>query len=108
MFCFDKKEIEEIKVKWGNIGLPSICLVILKNDKWYLLAYLAADDYYPFYFKETPVEDILPADDEEEQYLCDTLKPKVLQVLANYAIIELKGKKYKIPRYEYRKELDAK
>lgn len=108
MFCFDKKEMEEIMIKWGNIGLPSICLIISKNEKNCLLAYLAADDYHPFYFKETPVEDILLADDEEEQYLRDTLKPKVMQVLTNYAIIELKGKKDKIPRYEYLNKLKAK
>lgn len=108
MFCFDKKEMEEIMVKWGNIGLPSICLIISKNEKNCLLAYLAADDYHPFFFKETPVEDILFVDDEEEQYLRDTLKPKVLQILTNYAIIELKGKKHKIPRYEHLNELNAK
>ncbi len=79
-----------------------------RNDKYYVLAYLAADDYYPFYFKMTPVEDVVPADEEEEQSLCDELKPKVLQVLTNYVTIELRGNQYKIPRYEYLKELKAK
>lgn len=94
--------------KWNNIGLPSICLIISKNEKNYLLAYLAVNDYHPFFFKETPVEDILFADDEEEQYLRDTLKPNVLQVLTNYVTIELRGNKYKIPRYKYLNELNAK
>ena len=108
MFCYYKKEIKEIKIKWDNIGLPSICFIISKNDKYYVLAYLAADDYYPFYFKMTPVEDVVLADEKEEQFLCDELKPKVLQVLTNYVTIELRGNKYKIPRYEYLKELKAK
>lgn len=99
MFCYDKKEIKEIEEKWDNIDLPSVCFIISKNDKYYVLAYLAADDYYPFYFKKTPVEDVVLVDEEEEQSLCDELKPKVLQVLTNYATIELKGNKYKIPRY---------
>lgn len=108
MFCYDKKEIKEIEEKWDNMGPPDVCFIISKNDKYYVLAYLDAHEYYPFYFKKTPVEDILPADEEEEQYLCDELKPKVLQVLTNYATIELRGNKYKIPRYEYLKELKAK
>lgn len=108
MFCYYKKEIKEIEEKWDNIGLPSICFIISKNDKYYVLAYLDAAEYYPFYFKKTPVEDILPADEKEEQFLCDELKPKVLQVLTNYVTIELRGNKYKIPRYEYLKELKAK
>lgn len=108
MFCYDKKEIKEIEEKWDNIGLPNVCFIISKNDKYYVLAYLAADDYYPFYFKTTPVEDVVLADDEEEQFLCDRLKPKVLQILTNYVTIELRGNKYKIPRYEYLKELKAK
>lgn len=41
-------------------------------------------------------------------YKTPFLKPKVLQVLTNYATIELRGNKYKIPRYEYLKELKAK
>lgn len=108
MFCYDKKEIKEIEEKWDNMGPPDVCFIISKNDKYYVLAYLDAHEYYPFYFKKTPVEDILPADEEEEQYLCDELKPKVLQVLTNYATIELGGNKYKIPRYEYLKELKTK
>lgn len=108
MFCYDKKEIKEIEEKWDNMGPLDVCFIISKNDKYYVLAYLDAHEYYPFYFKKTPVEDILPADEEEEQYLCDELKPKVLQVLTNYATIELRGNKYKIPRYEYLKELKAK
>lgn len=109
MFCYDKKEIKEIEEKWDNMGLPDVCFIISKNDKYYVLAHLATDDnYYPFYFKKTPVEDILLADEEDEQSLCDELKPKVLQVLTNYATIELRGNKYKIPRYEYLKELKAK
>lgn len=108
MFCYDKKEIKEIEEKWDNMGPPDVCFIISKNDKYYVLAYLDAYEYYPFYFKKTPVEDILLADEEEEQYLCDWLKPKVLQVLTNYATIELGGNKYKIPRYEYLKELKAK
>lgn len=99
MFCYDKKEIKEIEEKWDNMGLPDVCFIISKNDKYYVLAYLAADDnYYPFYFKKTPVEDVVLAN-EEEQSLCDELKPKVLQILTNYATIELRGNKYKIPRY---------
>lgn len=88
--------------------MPSICFIISKNDKYYVLAYLAAYDYYPFYFKMTPVKDIVLEDEEEEQFLCDELKPKVLQVLTNYVTIELRGNQYKIPRYEYLKELKAK
>ena len=105
MFCYDKKEIEEIKVKWGDFGLPDICFIISKNDEYCILAHLAPEDYYPFYFKKTPVEDILLADEEEEEYLSDFLKPKVLQVLTNYVTLELRGKEYKIPRYGYLKEL---
>lgn len=109
ILCFATiKKIKEIEEKWDNIGLPSICFIISKNDKYYVLAYLAADDYYPFYFKMTPVEDVVLADEKEEQFLCDELKPKVLQVLTNYVTIELRGNKYKIPRYEYLKELKAK
>lgn len=108
MFCYDKKERKEIEEKWDNIGLPSICSIISKNDKYYVLAYLDAAEYYPFYFKKTPVEDVVLAVEEEEQYLCDRLKPKVLQVLTNYATIELRANKYKISRYEYLKELKAK
>ena len=101
-------KIKEIEEKWDNMGPADVCFIISKNDKYYVLAYLDAYEYYPFYFKKTPVEDILPADEEDEQYLCDELKPKVLQVLTNYATIELRGNKYKIPRYEYLKELKAK
>lgn len=108
MFCYDKKEIKEIEEKWDNFGPPDVCFIISKNDKYYVLAYLDAYEYYRFYFKKTPVEDILPTDEEEEQFLCDWLKPKVLQVLTNYATIELRGNKYNIPRYEYLKELKAK
>lgn len=96
---YDKKEIKEIEEKWDGIELPSICFIISKNDKYYVLAYLNAAEYYPFYFKMTPVEDIVLADEKEEQFLCDELKPKVLQVLTNYATIELRSNKYKIPRY---------
>ena len=108
MFCYDKKERKEIEEKWDNIGPPDVCFIISKNDKYYVLAYLDAAEYYPFYFKKTPVEDVVLGDEEEEQYLCDRLKPKVLQVLTNYATIKLKGNKYKIPRYEYLKKLKAK
>ena len=73
MFCYDKKEITEIEEKWDNIDLPSVCFIISKNDKYYVLAYLAADDYYPFYFKKKPVNDVDLADEEEEQYLCSEL-----------------------------------
>lgn len=108
MFCYDKKEIEEVKVKWDDFGFPKVCFIISKNEEYFLLAYLAPDDYYPFYFKKTPVEDILPADEEEEEYLSKHLEPKVLQILTNYITLELRGKKYKIPRYEYLKELKSK
>lgn len=108
MFCYDKKEIKEIEEKWDNMGLPDVCFIISKNDKYYVLTYLDAAEYYSFYFKKTPVEDVVLTNEEEEQSLYDRLKPKVLQVLTNYATIELKGNKYKIPRYEYLKELKAK
>lgn len=52
MFCYDKKEIKEIEEKWDNMGPPDVCFIMSKNDKYYVLAYLDAAEYYPFYFKK--------------------------------------------------------
>lgn len=75
------------------------CYVLSKGkDNWTLL-YMASDDnYFPYYFKETPVEDILLANKNDE-YLFNYLKPKVIQILPNYITIELRGKIFKVDRY---------
>lgn len=61
---------------------------------------MASDDnYFPHYFKETPVEDILLANKDDDEYLFNYLKPKVIQILPNYITIELRGKIFKVDRY---------
>ena len=30
LFCYDKKQIEEIKTKWNDMGLPYTCYVLSK------------------------------------------------------------------------------
>lgn len=60
---------------------------------------MASDDnYFPYDFKETPIEDILLANKDDE-YLFNYLKPKVIQILPNYITIELRGKIFKVDRY---------
>lgn len=99
LFCYDKKQIEEIKTKWNDMGLPYTCYVLSKGkDNWTLL-YMASDDnYFSYYFKEAPVEDILLANNDDE-YLFNYLKPKVIQILPNYITIELREKIFKVDRY---------
>lgn len=60
---------------------------------------MASDDnYFPYYFKEALVEDILLANNDDE-YLFNYLKPKVIQILPNYITIELREKIFKVDRY---------
>lgn len=60
---------------------------------------MASDDnYFPYYFKEAPVEDILLANNDDE-YLFNYLKPKVIQILPNYITIESRKKIFKVDRY---------
>lgn len=49
------------------LRLPYTCYVLSKGkDNWTLL-YMASDDnYFPYYFKEAPVEDILLANNDDE------------------------------------------
>ena len=62
------------------LRMPYTCYVLSKRkDNWTLL-YMASDDnYFPYYFKEAPVEDI--------------------QILPNYITIELRKKIFKVDRY---------
>lgn len=60
---------------------------------------MASDDnYFSYYFKEAPVEDILLANNDDE-YLFNYWKPKVIQILPNYITIELRKKIFKVDRY---------
>jgi len=81
------------------LRMPYTCYVLSKGkDNWTLL-YMASDDnYFPYYFKEAPVEDILLANNDDE-YLFNYLKPKVIQILPNYITIELRKKIFKVDRY---------
>lgn len=100
LFCYDKKQIEEIKTKWNDMGLPYTCYVFSKGKENWTLLYMASDDnYFPYYFKETLVEDILLANKDDDEYLFNYLKPKVIQILPNYITIELRGKIFKVDRY---------
>ena len=80
--------------------MPYTCYVLSKGkDNWTLL-YMASDDnYFPYYFKEAPVEDILLANNDE--YLFNYLKPKVIQILPNYITIELRKKYSKLIDTEF-------
>lgn len=81
------------------LRLPYTCYVLSKEkDNWTLL-YMASDDNcFSYYFKEAPVEDILLANNDDE-YLFNYLKPKVIQILPNYITIELRKKIFKVDRY---------
>lgn len=83
------------------LRMPYTCYVLPKGkDNWTLL-YMASDDnYFPYYFKEAPVEDILLVNnDDDDEYLFNYLKPKVIQILPNYITIELRKKIFKVDRY---------
>lgn len=83
------------------LRMPYTCYVLSKRkDNWTLL-YMASDDnYFPYYFKEAPVEDILLANnDDDDEYLFNYLKSKVIQILPNYITIELRKKIFKVDRY---------
>lgn len=82
--------------------MPYTCYVLSKGkDNWTLL-YMASDDnYFPYYFKEAPVEDILLANNDDDEYLFNYLKPKVIQILPNYITIELRKKYSKLIDTEF-------
>lgn len=46
-----------------------------------------------------PLEYIELENEEDDAKLCALLNPKVIQILTNYATIELNGKKYKVHRH---------
>ncbi len=94
-FCYDKKEMEE-DVFWH---MSCLCFVMARHEKYYVLAYLDPYDYVPLYFKNTLIEDMEPESKEEDAILCAELNPKVIEILTNYAIIELREKRYQIHRY---------
>ena len=79
-FCLNKKEVEEIHTKYNDFGPPNICYIADRYEHEYLLVYLDAVDYYVYFCNKTPIEDIMYIDQEEEEYLLQRLKPKVIKI----------------------------
>ena len=98
MFCHDKLEMKEIKVKYDNFGNPDVCLIASREDKYYLLVYLDPVDYYPYFCKKILIENTEPVDTDYEKTLIEFLKPCILNQNESCISISLKGKQYTVKK----------
>lgn len=79
-FCYNKKEIEVIHVKFHDSGQPSPCFVAHRYEKEYLVIYLDAFDSDPYCCYMTPIEDLVNMSQEENDYMLQSLNPKVIKL----------------------------
>ncbi len=79
-FCLNKKEVELIHTKYNDFFQPSPCYIAARYEHEYLLVELDVYDYAVLSCYKIPIEDIMDIDQEEEEYLLQTLKPKVIKI----------------------------
>lgn len=96
-FCLDRRDVEEIHTKYNDFGFPNICYIAYRYENDYLLVYLDPTDYYAYFCNKTPIEDIMDIDQEEDEFLLQTLKPKVIKITKKDITLSLRNKIIKLP-----------
>ena len=100
-FCLNKKDVEEVQTKYPIFGSPYICYIAARYEHEYLLVYLDPVDYYVYFCNKTPIEDIMDIDQEEEEYLLQRLKPKVIKITKRDITLSINDKIIKLRIKDY-------
>ena len=100
-FCLNKKDVEEIHTKYNDFFQPFPCYIADRYEHEYLLVELDVFDYAVIYCYKMPIEDIMDIDQEEEDYLLQRLKPKVIKITKRDITLSINDKIVKLRIRDY-------